>query len=180
MGNQEEIWKDVVGYEGYYQVSNLGNARSLDRIIINKDGVPKITRGMNLKLRNRQGYLFIDTYINLRSKTTRVHRLVAEAFIPNSHNKPHVNHINGIKTDNRVENLEWCTMKENMVHASQIGLVSKGEKIHSSKLTNEIVIKIRELSCQGMTAPQIEKEIGIIKPCQINAIIRREAWKHIP
>ena len=180
MENQEEIWKDVVGYEGLYQVSNKGNARSLDRVIFNKNGVPKITKGVNLKLKNRQGYLFIDTYINLKSKTSRIHRLIAKAFIPNPLNKEAVNHINGIKTDNRVENLEWCTAKENAIHSVRTGLTKTiGEGAYSAKLKREDVLQIRKLSSDGMSAPKIAEKIGIIKPCQINSIIRGEAWKHI-
>lgn len=113
----EEYWKDIAGYEGYYQVSSLGRVKPLARIIIRADGYPKTipekimsqtigTNGYNLIVLNKFG----------RFKGFAVHRLVAEAFIPNTSDKEQVNHINEIKTDNRIENLEWVTPKQNINH----------------------------------------------------------------
>lgn len=104
-----EIWKDVVGYEGYYEVSNLGNVRSVTRK----------KKGKQLKpLARQHGYLAVQLWGNGGNKrgfrTFSIHRLVAEAFIPNPNSYPEINHINEIKTDNSVENLEWCTRKQNM------------------------------------------------------------------
>ena len=106
----QEIWKDVKDYEGLYQVSNTGKVRSLKRHIILKPS------------HNHKGYLHIILYKNAKSKVGIIHRLVAEAFIPNLENKPQVNHINGIKTDNNSDNLEWCTNAENQRHAFALGL----------------------------------------------------------
>ena len=106
----QEIWKDVKGYEGLYQVSNTGKVKSLKRHIILKPSL------------NPKGYLHIVLYKNAKSKAGIIHRLVAEAFIPNLENKPQVNHINGIKTDNNADNLEWCTNGENQKHAFALGL----------------------------------------------------------
>lgn len=100
---QEEIWKDVVGYEGYYQVSNLGNVRSI-----------KYGKISNMYLRkHKYGYMTIRFSVNGIVRGYKIHRLVAEAFIPNPENKPHIDHINTIRTDNRVENLRWVTRTEN-------------------------------------------------------------------
>ena len=95
---KEEIWKDIPGYEGEYKVSNMGNVYSIIK-----------HRLSSLMLNKTLGYLFV----NLHGKNYRVHRLVALTFIPNPENKPYIDHINTIKTDNRVENLRWCTPMEN-------------------------------------------------------------------
>lgn len=112
---EKEIWKPIKGYEGLYEVSNLGRVRSLDREIIYKNGTKHIHKGKILKLQyDRYGYLYIILNNKCDTKKCTVHRLVAEAFIPNVDNKPCIDHINTIKDDNRVENLRWVTYKENM------------------------------------------------------------------
>jgi hypothetical protein len=103
-----EIWKDVKGFEEIYQVSNLGRIRSFARN----------PRGVILSLKNKTGWYLTTNfcYRGIR-KTVRVHRLVAEAFVPNPHNKPEVNHKDGNKQNNRADNLEWVTRAENHRHA---------------------------------------------------------------
>ena len=113
-----EVWRDVVGYEGLYEVSNLGRVRSLDKEIIitgvQKRPVKGIKKGkIFTPSQNPQGYYYTTLHKNKKTKTVRVHRLVAQAFIPNPENKPYIDHINTIKTDNRVQNLRWATQKEN-------------------------------------------------------------------
>ena len=122
-----ELWKDIPGYEGLYQVSSLGRIKSLDRIIYMNHRSGKQAKhyyiGKILSTRiNNIGYVKIDLIKNKNKKTFSVHRLVAETFIPNPEDKPQVNHINGDKTDNTVENLEWCDAFQNQQHALQIGL----------------------------------------------------------
>ena len=113
---KEEIWKPVSGYELEYEVSNFGNVRSLERKVSRRGYGVIIIKEKFLKQFSRRsdGYLSVGLHkIGLPLKTMFVHQLVARAFIPNPENKPCVDHINGIRNDNRVENLRWCTIKEN-------------------------------------------------------------------
>ena len=119
---EKEIWKDVKGYKGLYQVSNLGRIRSVGRNTIDKIGIKRHKNGKILKqYTNQSGYLQVKLYKNKKWKTISSHRIVCIAFI-NEPKKETVNHKNGIKTDNRAENLEWATRSENINHAIRIGL----------------------------------------------------------
>lgn len=102
----EEIWKDIEGFEGRYQVSNLGRVRSF--VVPEKAG-----RILKQAFDGKKNYLFVGLHKDGKVKQISTHRLVAFAFVPNPNNYPQVNHINEIKTDNRAENLEWCTIKYN-------------------------------------------------------------------
>lgn len=116
--NMEEIWKDVVGFEGYYEVSNYGNVRSKDRVIVRSNGCKLTLTGKPLPQYKRYGNSTIARYYvnlckNSKNYTPSVHRLVAEAFIPNPDNLPQINHKDEDPSNNRVDNLEWCTAKYN-------------------------------------------------------------------
>lgn len=117
----KEIWKDIPGYEGYFQVSSLGNFRSLDRIVKYKTSGTRKYPGKRLLVENMEdGYQRIVLMRDANRVRYMCHRLVALAFVPNPDNKPFVNHINGIRNDNRPENLEWCTQSENELHSTRI------------------------------------------------------------
>jgi len=119
MENQEEIWKDIQGYEGLYQVSDLGRVKSLRRSVVGDDGVKQPVFGCILKPWKNHGYNFV-TLCNYDHDKKSVHRLVGDAFISNDKNKPEINHKNGKKADNRVENLEWVNHSENQIHAYRV------------------------------------------------------------
>lgn len=110
----QELWKDIKGYENIYQISSLGNVKSCN---YNRTGIARILKPIITK-----GYLCVGLNIKGQQKKYKIHKLVAEAFIPNPDNKLQINHKNGLKTDNRVENLEWSTAKENLRHALDTGL----------------------------------------------------------
>lgn len=110
----KEIWKPIKGYEGCYEVSNLGNVKSIDRWVIYKNGIKHYHKGKMLKpTTSHSGYLKVILYKNRKPKNRKVHRLVVEAFIPNSNNLPEVNHKDENKLNNKIDNLERCTREYN-------------------------------------------------------------------
>ena len=112
-----EEWKDIEGYEGYYQISNMGRVKSLERTVWNGRGYQKVPEKILKGMDNGKGYLRVELCKEGKVKTCRIHRLVAMAFIPNPNNLPEVNHKDKIRTNNKVENLEWCTTKYNIVYS---------------------------------------------------------------
>lgn len=120
------MWKPIKGYEGYYEVSDYGQVRSLDRFDVRTDGNTYFHKGRTMKLTiekgrgsegKREGYAVVNLRTPGSSRTRQVHRLVAEAFIPNPSNLPTVNHKDGNKLNNVVSNLEWASYSDNNVHA---------------------------------------------------------------
>jgi hypothetical protein len=117
------IWYSIPNYEGYYEINKVGQIRGIDRLVVTNKGLRNIS-SRYLKTRiNNDGYIDVRLSKDGKTTTTFIHKLIAETFIPNPYKKKEVNHINGIKTDNRLENLEWVTHKENMIHAHKLGLL---------------------------------------------------------
>jgi hypothetical protein len=179
-----EIWKDIIGYEGLYQVSNFGNIKRLQKFDFK--GTNNCKRIFKEKKHSpvlqKTGYFLCALTKDKITKKYLVHRIVAKAFISNPEDKPQINHINGIKSDNRLENLEWNTRSENCRHAWKNGLTKLTDKMitslnqgrrHNAKLTNEQVNEIRnikyyfglyrELSKKYKITPEAIRNIYILK-----------------
>lgn len=158
-----EIWRDVVGYEGVYEVSDYGRVRSKEKY---------------LKQTNSKGYKSVTLKKDENRRQYRVHRLVGFAFIPNPDNKPYINHIDGVKDNNKVENLEWCTQKENIRHAIDTGLMKSlyGESNGSSKLSESEVFKIRSLYHEkGYKQKKLATIFGVERST-ISKIVSENNW----
>lgn len=143
--NTKEVWKDVKNYEGHYQVSNLGNVKSLDKVVTQKTKyntfVDAIYRGKELRKEIlKGGYLRVTLSKSNKQKRITIHRLVALAFIDNIENKKYVNHKDGNTNNNNILNLEWCTSSENELHSYDV--LGKINPIR--KLTNHQVIDIKK------------------------------------
>ena len=138
----KEIWKSIANYEGLYEVSNLGRIKSFQR---NKERI------LNPTKLDKSKYLKITLWKNKVQKSYDIHRLVAIAFVKNENNLPEVNHQDTIKHNNFSNNLEWCTRKQNAVHARLNGLMvtRKGSENSFAVLTEKDVLKIRELHSTG-------------------------------
>lgn len=171
----QEIFKDIKGYEGLYQVSNLGRVRSLDKVERLKcrwgfeTTRPKKGRILTPR-KHTNGYL----RVGLKEKDFFIHRLVAEAFIHKLKDKPEVNHIDGNKQNNRVDNLEWCNRQENNKHAFRIGLRTRDAMVKMAnsekriaklrkrrKLSKQAVFDILNLKTNGFSDTQISKLFNI-------------------
>lgn len=175
-----EIWKEIKGYENLYQVSNLGRVKSLKRIVNHSRwGTQTIHEKILKTTIDKDGYVQVGLHKNNKQSTKTVHRLVAIAFCKNIENKPQVNHINGIKTDNRCENLEWNTISENGKHAYRTGLREgfKGEKNPSSKLTEKEVYEIKHENT-SLNQRQLAKKYKVTFQL-ISKIKQNKMWKHV-
>lgn len=161
-------WVDIKGYKGVYQINKEGEVRSF----------AKKTIRFLTPHKHHTGYMVLS----LRGKTRPQHRLLAETFIPNPEKKTQVNHINGVKHDNRLCNLEWVTPSENVIHAYAIGLkdLPLGSSNFNNKLKPNEVIEIRKMCATGKYT---YREIGSkfnISLHNVKAINLGKTWKHLP
>lgn len=181
---QVEFWKDIKGYEGHYQVSDLGRVKSLARVVEIRKGIFGNKKELILNTaKDRKGYLRVklckksDEFCSENNKI--IHRLVANEFLENPLNKPQVNHKNGIKDDNRVDNLEWATGSENVIHAfaNNLKISQKGSEHGNSKLTEKEVLEIRAIG-RTKTLKEVAK-IYNVDLSLISLILLKKAWKHL-
>ena len=176
-----EEWKAVQGFEGAYEVSSLGQVRSLDRLITSSDQRQWVQRGRLLVIdyNHNGGYGTLQLCLHNRPKRYLVHRLVAIAFLPNPDNLPEVNHRSGIKTDNRKTNLEWALRQGNIDHAVSTGLIAnKGSLNSQAKLDEATVRKMRRMRADGMSIREIAIATGAT-PRNVRNIVSYVSWKHL-
>jgi hypothetical protein len=175
---QKETWKPVSGYDGLYEVSNLGRVRSYQNFGWGRKENPKLISLYTSK----RGYVQACLCRNNKSIQKDVHRLVAEAFLTEPASGMQIDHINGIKSDNRLSNLEWVTPQENSLRAVAIGLKPSGENHGSSKLTQNEVDEIRQLYATGKYSHRQLGEMFGISHGNVGKIVRYQLWKsnHIP
>lgn len=169
-----EVWKDIKGYEGLYQVSNLGNVKSLDRIIPFRNSEMSI-KGKMLTKKNVKGYHMAQLCSDGIKVRKSVHRLVAQAFIPNKHNKPEVNHLDENKQNNKVDNLEWATSKENANYGvrnkkisdvvKKNGFITKSKRVSQVDLLSGDVIKVFDSLAEANLSLGKKKSSGNISMC---------------
>ena len=166
----EEIWRDVKGYEGFYQVSNIGRVRSIKRKICTKGHVRYCNRVIILKQReSKKGYYYVELCKDLQKKGKFIQTLVAEVFIPNPNNLPIVNHKSEDKHDNRVENLEWCTYTYNNSYGSLAAKIeAKKKPVIQYTTTLEFVKRY-----PSMTAAAKENGFSIGNIC----LVCKGVWK---
>ena len=182
---ENEIWIPIKNFEDYYEVSNLGRFRNKDRLLTRSNGIKQFTKSKILKNNYySNGYVQLILYVDKKRFNFLGHRVIAEHFIPNPENLPVVNHLNLVKWDNRVSNMEWCTMSENSLHAFSNLKIERdsacGERSPNSKLTNEDVVHIK----QNFNPESTNKDLYSIYKHKItkgtfNSVGKNITWKHI-
>jgi hypothetical protein len=162
------MWKDVVGFEGYYEVSDQGEVRSVKRTVLQKNGKLSTYPSRLLKpdTSGTSKTIYLRVSLSKNNKVSRqlVHRLVAQAFIPNPNNKPHVNHVDNDSLNNSVSNLEWCTHSENMIHAQKQNRLfesqSKGGKLGGSRAVEKVNKKLESILNTTVNNWYVNKALG--------------------
>ena len=145
-----ETWRDIKGYEGLYAISSTGRVKRLARNRIIATGVNKPLKEKMIKtFKGKHGYIHVNLWKNGQMKQHRIHRLIMLAHTEKPQNKNVINHIDGDKTNNILENLEWCTSKENTMHGFETGLMKKGERHSQAKLKDVQILDIKRIYSEG-------------------------------
>lgn len=174
----QEEWRPIKDYEGRYQVSNTGKVRSLDHYVRQRNNSVQLRKGKLLRIwQDNIGYSVVSLSKYNKCKRKRVHRLVAETFLNNPENKKEVNHKDGNKTNNNVENLEWSTREENMQHAVRTGLYKpywtgkQGWKSSTGRPVKQINIKTGEIINIYGSMEEAARQINLISAANIRSCI---------
>jgi hypothetical protein len=173
-----ETWRPIIGFGSKYHVSDHGRVRSSSRwVTCNATGGKRLIPESILKPTPRNGYAGVTLYRDGVQVPANIHRLVAEAFIPNPLNKPEVNHKNGDKWDCIVSNLEWATRQENQAHVAHSLLLNVAHKAKHAKLTWELVDKIRSELDNGATGVSLAHKFSVKESC-ISRIRLGKTWRY--
>ena len=183
MTKSESIWRPVEGYEGIYEVSSAGEVKSLPRLKYcgHKGSPPQKVEGRILKVsEDRLGYSRVKLSKNGTSKLKYLHRIIASAFIENITEKTEVNHIDGDKSNNMLNNLEWVNRSENMKHNFSIGISNghRGEDNNKAKLSWDSVKQIRKLYFDGVSQKELSKKFEVTT-ANISCIVNHKTWKEV-
>lgn len=180
----EEIWRDIKEYETLYQVSNFGNVKSLSKLSKNKNGIYLKKERFLKPTKNNKGYFHVKLYKNEGKikNTISLHKLVGLNFLKNNNNYTEINHIDGNKSNNKSDNLEWCTRSHNVKETYRLNLrkenTYKGEGNVTSKLKEKDVLLIRSLYKEGVTIKELSKKFNVVNGT-IGFVINNQTWKHI-
>lgn len=176
-----EQWKKIEEFNYEYEISSYGRIRSVENVIVRGNGWKYTRKSKILKPSGSGGYLRGAVCVNKKMIPYKIHRLVALAFIPNNENKKEVNHIDGNKLNNHVENLEWCTRQENIEHCilNKLQKPFKGEEIGNSKLLEFQVIEIRnKFKPRVYSRTKLAKEYNVSE-ATIKDILYKRTWIHL-
>lgn len=177
----KEEWHDIEGYENSYQVSNLGRVRSCDRIVKYSTGGVRLLKSIIIKPQPNLGdYMQVNLYTNSIPIRITIHRFVAKYFVEGYDEGYEVNHLDGDKSNNRYDNLEWCSKADNIQHAFDTGLIPKmlGSSNPATKLTEEKVLEIDKLISEGVLQKDIAKLYNVCIKTVSNIKLRRN-WKKV-
>lgn len=175
----DECWKDVKGHEGFYQVSNLGRIRSLDRRTYRGGTRWTVLSGKTLSPRlDTKGYPRTYLYGDGKPRNRAIHHLVLEAFVGPMPAGHEVAHCNGVRNDNRLDNLRYATRSENHLDKRKHGTMVCGERINFAKLQEGQVREIRSLREQGVTLREIGQRFGVSEGA-VSMIANRKTWEHV-
>lgn len=175
----QEQWKSIPGFEGFYEISSFGRVRSLERTMKNKHGTSSRVPAIMLRPDfGQDGYARVSLHCDGMLRRESVHRLVARQFLDGIHERRQVNHKDGNKQNNRADNLEWVTARENVLHAWRMGLCMPvaGEQNGNSKLSERDVAIVMSAAARDVPSREISRVFNITEAA-VSAIIRGKSWK---